>query len=203
MINFLLSIIITFFFAKYINWIFLSNRTAFIIINSTFAFLGVCMYFIFVELEFLAIAFAMVYIGGIAVMFLFLILAVEVNLENVTRHQQQDINFLFYLIIFCLSTGIYSFYFNVFSFLITFNDVITIIISSSGLINIEGLNNFFISSPSPMLDLPAYNMSDIEAINQFFKHKPLLLVVISTYLMIATFITLILCSNTFEKFVDA
>jgi NADH:ubiquinone oxidoreductase subunit 6 (subunit J) len=45
-------------------------------------FLFTSFIFIFFEFEFLGLIFATVYVGGIAVMFLFLILTVDVRVEN-------------------------------------------------------------------------------------------------------------------------
>ena len=65
-----------------INYIFLLNRTSFLLISSIFIFLSCSIIFFILELEFLAIAFSIVYVGGIAIMFLFLILTVDVRIEN-------------------------------------------------------------------------------------------------------------------------
>jgi NADH:ubiquinone oxidoreductase subunit 6 (subunit J) len=53
-----------------------------LLISSIFVFLSCSILFFILELEFLAIAFCIVYVGGITVMFLFLILTVDVGIEN-------------------------------------------------------------------------------------------------------------------------
>jgi NADH:ubiquinone oxidoreductase subunit 6 (subunit J) len=69
--------------AYFVNSVFFYNKTSYILIGSIFLFVFSSMLFFILELEFLAIIFSMIYVGGIAVMFLFLILVVDVNIENV------------------------------------------------------------------------------------------------------------------------
>ena len=66
-----------------INNFFIYNKTSYLLIFSIFIFNSISILFFVLELEFIAITFSMIYVGGIAVMFLFLILVVDVNIENV------------------------------------------------------------------------------------------------------------------------
>lgn len=74
----ILNIVLVFF----INIIFCFNRTVYVLLTSLLLFLLTSFIFIFFEFEFLGLIFGTVYVGGIAVMFLFLILTVDVRVEN-------------------------------------------------------------------------------------------------------------------------
>lgn len=77
----ILSSVLVFF----INTIFCFNRTVYILLSSLLLFLMTSFIFIFFEFEFLGLMFGTIYVGGIAVMFLFLILTVDVRVENTER----------------------------------------------------------------------------------------------------------------------
>jgi|SRR5579872_557109 len=65
-----------------INKAFIYNKTSYLLMFSIFIFNSITVLFFILELEFIAITFSMIYVGGIAVMFLFLIMVVDVNVEN-------------------------------------------------------------------------------------------------------------------------
>ena len=65
-----------------INAIFCFNRTVYVLLVSILSALSTSIVYIVLEFEFLGLVFATVYVGGIAVMFLFLILTVDVRVEN-------------------------------------------------------------------------------------------------------------------------
>ena len=77
----ILNVILIFF----INIIFCFNRTVYVLLTSLLLFLLTSFIFIFFEFEFLGLIFGTVYVGGIAVMFLFLILTVDVRVENTEK----------------------------------------------------------------------------------------------------------------------
>src|SRR3984885_11655770 len=80
----LISLIsISFLIAFLINEMFVHNKIFYLLIFSIFIFNSISILFFALELEFIAITFSMIYVGGIAVMFLFLIMVVDVNIENV------------------------------------------------------------------------------------------------------------------------
>jgi len=80
--SFFISMSISFLMVFLINSIFLYNKTSYLLIFSIFIFNSVSVLFFILELEFVAITFSMIYVGGIAVMFLFLIMVIDVNVEN-------------------------------------------------------------------------------------------------------------------------
>jgi uncharacterized protein with PQ loop repeat len=143
----------------------------------------------------------MVYVGGIAVMFLFLIMIIEVNFENITRKQKKNLNISYYLLVSFIAIFLYAIYSILFNIVPSLDAINTHFISSNFLNNSD-FNDIFLISTNLDDKLLAYNMSDIESINKLFEYKPAILLFISIYLMIATFISLILCSNPFEKFID-
>src|SRR5271155_5741213 len=96
-------IIINILIAFYMNKVFLYNKTSYLLIGSIFLFMFVSIIFFTLELEFLAITFSMIYVGGIAVMFLFLILVVDVNIENVEGTKLVELKFVNCLIISLIS----------------------------------------------------------------------------------------------------
>src|ERR1700758_1578311 len=87
-------IIISFLIAFLINNFFIYNKTSYLLIFSIFIFNSISILFFILELEFIAITFSMIYVGGIAVMFLFLILVVDVNIENVEGSKIISLKFL-------------------------------------------------------------------------------------------------------------
>src|ERR1700722_3990359 len=100
----LLSLIcISFLIAFLINEIFIHNKIFYLLIFSIFIFNSISILFFALELEFIAITFSMIYVGGIAVMFLFLIMVVDVNLENSVDLKIRKTSLFFYFFISFLS----------------------------------------------------------------------------------------------------
>lgn len=84
-------LLFVFMFCKISNFVFSSNRTSTIVVNSLFILLFTGSSFLFLELEFLGIAFLMVYTASILVILLFSILVVDSVIENQQHflaHQQ-------------------------------------------------------------------------------------------------------------------
>jgi NADH-quinone oxidoreductase subunit J len=77
------DILLSFVLSVGVTTVFYFNKTIYTLLTSLFAFLFVSGYLLYISFEFLALAFVMTYIGGIAVMFLFLVLVVDVKDENV------------------------------------------------------------------------------------------------------------------------
>jgi NADH:ubiquinone oxidoreductase subunit 6 (subunit J) len=106
----ILSSVLVFF----INIIFCFNRTVYILLTSLLLFLLTSFIFIFFEFEFLGLMFATIYVGGIAVMFLFLILTVDVRVENTERvfiWRQMVLSKLVFSIIFSMLFSFIFLYF--------------------------------------------------------------------------------------------
>lgn len=78
----LLNFIFSVFLSSFIFWIFKVNKTSYILGYSMLVFVLSFIYFLHIGFEFIALIFMITYIGGIAVMFLFLILVLDVNKEN-------------------------------------------------------------------------------------------------------------------------
>ncbi len=96
-----------------INSLFRFNRTVFILLSSVLVFLFVSFFIVFLGFEFLGLIFATVYVGGIVVMFLFLILIVDVRVENTQKliFKNKDFFFtLFFSIVFTLFFSVFFMY---------------------------------------------------------------------------------------------
>jgi len=78
----LTEIFLLFFFVFFINKVLSVEKTAYLLVLSIFIFLTAGALLFFLELEFLAVSFVMVYVGGIAIIFIFLIIVLEARLEN-------------------------------------------------------------------------------------------------------------------------
>jgi len=78
----LTEIFLLFFFVFFINKVLSVEKTAYLLVLSIFIVLIAGALLFFLELEFLAVSFVMVYVGGIAIIFIFLIIVLEAKLEN-------------------------------------------------------------------------------------------------------------------------
>ena len=188
-----ISFLITFL----INEIFIYNKTSYLLIFSIFIFNSISILFFVLELEFIAITFSMIYVGGIAVMFLFLIMVVDVNLENSEGSKIRKsslvpcffISFLSIFIVFMLMFNFDVYLFNSLDFIEISNDVIFRNLS----INV---GDYFFFQHS----LLAINSIDIWVLSiVLFKSFYLLLILIAMYLFVAIIVSLIFCSNVFER----
>jgi len=81
-----IQIIAFFVFICFVNKVLCLSKTAHLLVLSIFLFLIVGVFLFFLELEFLATAFVLVYIGGIAVIFIFLVIVLESKLEVAAPH---------------------------------------------------------------------------------------------------------------------
>src|ERR1051325_7031624 len=68
------------------NRIFGLSKTPYILVLSIFLFILVGVFLFFLELEFVATAFIIIYLGGIAVIFLFLIIVLDAKIENIVNY---------------------------------------------------------------------------------------------------------------------
>ena len=150
-------IIISFLIAFLINNFFIYNKTSYLLIFSIFIFNSISVLFFILELEFIAITFSMIYVGGIAVMFLFLILVVDVNIENVEGSKIVELKLLPCFIIALITVVIVQlliFNFDAFTFnTIDFIEFVADLINFNFYIN---LNEFFIYN-----QLAVYNSIDL------------------------------------------
>jgi NADH:ubiquinone oxidoreductase subunit 6 (subunit J) len=78
----LIEIFLLCFLVFFINKTLSVDKTAYLLVLSIFIFLLAGALLFFLELEFLAVSFVMVYVGGIAIIFIFLIIVLEARLEN-------------------------------------------------------------------------------------------------------------------------
>jgi NADH:ubiquinone oxidoreductase subunit 6 (subunit J) len=176
---------------------FVYNKTSYLLIFSIFAFNSISVLFFVLELEFIAITFSMIYVGGIAVMFLFLIMLVDVNLENSEGSKIKELSNIPYFLIPVLSISIVYilllnfdvYLFNSLDFIEASNDLIALNFS----INVG--DTFFLQQ-----QLLAINSIDIWILSVvLFKSFYLLVILIAMYLFVAIIVSLIFCSNVFEK----
>lgn len=80
------SIILSFLFALLLNRILSLSKTPYILVLSIFLFLVVGIFLFFLELEFIATAFIIIYVGGIAIIFIFLIIVLDSRSENMVNY---------------------------------------------------------------------------------------------------------------------
>lgn len=100
--NLILIIIVVFVLS---NGIFKQNKTSFILLSGLLVFLLSFCYIIFLGFEFLALSFIITYMGGIIVMFLFLVMVIEVSSENTKELKSSwSLNYIYMVIfgIFCV-----------------------------------------------------------------------------------------------------
>jgi NADH:ubiquinone oxidoreductase subunit 6 (subunit J) len=181
-----------------VNIIFIFNKTVYTLITSVFIFLFSSIFLLYLELEFLALSFAIIYIGGIAVMFLFLILIVDVKVENTksiffSNNSYISISLLTILSSF-ISSIIFLVFYNPFNFnLIFFLDLLTYldIQDFNEVDEILKLNFYLVEDDFLYLDLAILGVF-------FLRFHPLLLILIALYLFIATVVSILLCVNIFE-----
>ena len=195
--SFLTLISISFLIAFLINEIFIYNKTSYLLIFSIFIFNSVSVLFFILELEFIAITFSMIYVGGIAVMFLFLIMVVDVNVENSEGSKIKELSVLPCLLIPALSIiTVYLLMINFDAYLFNSLDFIEIasdLIAVNFSINVS--DSFFLHQ-----QLLAINSVDIWILSiVLFKSFYLLIILIAMYLFVAIIVALIFCSNIFEK----
>lgn len=193
-------LILTIFFSLLINLIFIFNKTVYTLVTSVFIFLFVCGFILYLDFEFLAIAFAMIYVGGIAVMFLFLILIIDVKVEN-TKNLFFT-NSSFFSLVFL--TSFFSF---IISFLVlyiydpySFNNILLFETFQSSFFNTSLSKIFFDQSViSCFYYICDFNFSDIFILGvYFYKYNSILLLFIALYLFIATIVAIFLCTSIFE-----
>lgn len=221
LILFSLAIFMCFFF----NSIFRFNKTVFILLASILVFLFVSFFIVLLGFEFLGLVFAMVYIGGIVVMFLFLILIVDVRVENTQKTVFNNNDFFFTFVLSFLFTIFFSLFFylsycpllaNNTSFYLFFNKA-EICRSDVSFINFYKFN-FEIDFDTSLLlkeefkfrqfynddfvlnsvlNSFSFNEIDILGVTLFEQHG-LLLCLIGLFLLIATIVAVILCLNIFN-----
>jgi NADH:ubiquinone oxidoreductase subunit 6 (subunit J) len=153
---------------------------------------------LFLDLEFLALAFAMVYIGGIAVMFLFLILIIDVKIENTKNLIYTNSKFLLITIITIVCSFIVSYIYLIFFDPFIFNNVDfqevlvknLYIVSNSIYFDFDILNYYYICD---------FDFSDLFILGVYlFKSYSILLLLIAVFLFIATIVSILLCTSIFE-----
>jgi NADH:ubiquinone oxidoreductase subunit 6 (subunit J) len=186
-------------------------------------FLFVSFFIVFLGFEFLGLIFATVYVGGIIVMFLFLILIVDVRVENTQKliFKNKDFFFtLFFSIFFTLFFSIFFIYNycptlgNTFHFYKFFNDakICPTACTEDFYLNLDEIqlagidttkdliiNKFF--SFEYILDNFSDNLDfdEIYMLGVIFPEQHgLLLCLIGLFLLIATIVAVILCLNIFN-----
>lgn len=88
-----------------LNKIFLFNRTIYTLLYAVIVFISISCYFIYLGFEFLGLSFFITYVGGIAVMFLFLIVVSDVKHENskeIKKFMSKKDLYIVFLIFFCV-----------------------------------------------------------------------------------------------------
>jgi NADH:ubiquinone oxidoreductase subunit 6 (subunit J) len=180
----------------FINLIFIFNKTAYTLISSVLVFLFVSCFFLFLELEFIAIAFAIVYIGGIAVMFLFLILVIDVRIENTKNLFFTNNN---YFIIVSLTI------FLSFLFSILYIQYYDPFVFNSFDFSYHAYNNLFLKNNGIYYDKLYFinnmnsNFIDIYILGFYLlKFHSLLIILIGFYLFVATIVSIVLCTIIFK-----
>jgi len=181
-----------------INIIFIFNKTIYTLVTSVLVFLFVSIFLLFLDLEFLALSFAMIYIGGIAVMFLFLILIVDVKVENTKKIFFTNNN---YFILVCLTlffsfsfSCVYLLFFDPYLFnTIEFQNIVlsnNFIISNAIYFDFDILNYYYIQD---------FDFSDLFILGvYFFRFCSFNILIIGFYLFISTIIAIFLCTSVFE-----
>ena len=211
----LIILFLSIFMCFFINSIFRFNRTVFILLSSVLVFLFVSFFIVFLGFEFLGLVFATVYVGGIVVMFLFLILIVDVRVENTQKliFRNKDFFFTFFFSIFFIYNYCPSLA-NNFSFYKFFNDSQACsssyeflrISSFTGERNFDA-NNLIIEKIKKFFDIE--HQTDVLLDNQIFdeiymlgvifpEQHGLLLCLAGLFLLIATIVAVILCLNIFN-----
>ena len=201
-------VIVNILVAFFMNKIFLYNKTSYLLIGSIFLFMFASIIFFTLELEFLAITFSMIYVGGIAVMFLFLILVVDVNIENVEGTKLVDLKFVDCLIISLISIILtFILYINFDIFL--FNEVEIFFIDNVFEYNNSNyLYNEFLETLYDLYFIQNYPLNLVNFLDLWilsfilFKSFYVVLMLMAYYLFVAIVVSLIFCSNTFEKFIN-
>jgi len=191
-----------------VNCLFCFNRTSYILLHSIMLFLFSAAYMVYLEFEFLGLIFATIYVGGIAVMFLFLILVVDVRVENSRKLLFWDRKLLFRIF---LTISLATF----------FSYVFLLLVEPTLFFNID----FFINCNSQLirwdLELTKYvpnnyakfgttfirkyfvdavdNVDDIYVLGVLlFTDHPVLLVIAGLFLLIVTIVSVILCMNIYN-----
>lgn len=99
------GLILLFILTYLLNNIFLFNRTIYTLLCAVVVFIFVSFYIIYLGFEFLGLSFFITYVGGIAVMFLFLIVVSDAKHENskeLKRYLPKKNLYLVFLIFFCV-----------------------------------------------------------------------------------------------------
>lgn len=94
-LNLLILLVLTYL----VNSIFRLNKTVYILLYAVLVFIFISFYLIYLGFEFLALSFFITYIGGIAVMFLFLIIVLNVKLENSREIKKPFFKNYFYILL--------------------------------------------------------------------------------------------------------
>ncbi len=185
-------------FSFIVNIIFIFNKTIYTLVTSVLVFLFVSIFLLFLDLEFLALSFSMIYVGGIAVMFLFLILIVDVKVENTKNIFFTNHNYL----VLTVLTVCFSFFFSCL-YIEIFDPFIFNTIYFQDII----VNNDFIQSNSIYFDFDIlnfyyicdFNFSDLFILGVYlFRFCSFNILLIAIYLFIATIIAILLSLNIFE-----
>lgn len=192
-----------FLFCKISNFIFSTNRTSMLVINSTLILLFTGSSFLFLELEFLGIAFLIVYVASILTILLFSVLVIDFNVEN---RQEYIFSFkltnLQILSVFIFIIFFYLILFNIIE--ISFFNIFTVsdfldssyteyVMTSSSFIEFI---NFNFCNPTILHNSEMFNFFEFEALSiALFEYEQLSLFLIACYMSFSIFISLIICSD--------
>lgn len=185
-------------FSFIINLIFIFNKTVYTLITSVLVFLFVSIFLLFLDLEFLALSFSMIYIGGIAVMFLFLILIVDVKVENTKNIFFTNHKYLLFVVL----TVFFSFFFSI--IYIEFFDpfIFNTIYFQDIIIHDDYMRNNGIFFDFDILNfyyIQDFKFSDLFILGFYlFRFCSFNVLLIAIYLFIATIVAILLSSNIFE-----
>lgn len=205
----LLNLLIIYLIGLYITLIFSFNRTFYSLFLSSTLFLFISFFLVYLDMEFLGLSFAMIYTGGIAVMFLFLILLIEVKFEN-PKSLLNNFKYDFSFLLSFLFSSFFSYYFienfsfyelnkillldydTLFMFEINHDYIYTKYDLSKGdnFYNDEFILEYFFLNN---------NFSDTYILGvSLFKYHSILIILIGIFLLVSTLISLYLSSTIFE-----
>jgi hypothetical protein len=186
-----------FIFCKIINFIFSTHRTMTIIINSILILLFTGSSFLFLELEFLGIAFLIVYVASILIILLFSILVIDFNVENRQKFSIKILTNFQILSIFLFAIFFYLILFNIIELSIfnifTVCDFLTWI--NSDLTSLSFMQ-FFVGRSSLFHNSQLFNFFEFEALSiSLFEYEQMSLFLIAFYMSLSIFVSLIICSD--------
>jgi NADH-ubiquinone/plastoquinone oxidoreductase subunit 6 len=195
---FFILLSISFLITFLINNAFIYSKTSYLLIFSIAAFSSISSVLLSVlELEFIAITFFMMYAVGTVIVFLFLIMLVDVNLEKPKDSKPKKLNNISYFLVLALNINIiytllqnFDIYFRKsLGFIKAFNDLIALNFSIK-------MDDTF----SLQHQLLTVNFADIWILSaMLFEPFFLLVILIVMYLFVAIIVSLIFCSDTFKK----